>query len=58
MLKPIGEYVENGVKITVYPEKETKHVKWQKNDTFYGTKMRITDDSNTFAHFTRKKGKA
>lgn len=57
-LKPLQEYIdENGVKITVYPEKQKKRTPWQKNDTFYAAKLRITDDSS-FARFTRKKGKA
>jgi hypothetical protein len=56
-MKPVRTYTENDVTITVYPEKEAKHTKWQKNDTFYGQKMRITDD-RLFATFTRKAGKA
>jgi hypothetical protein len=56
-IQPIGSYVENGVTITVYPEKQVKKRLWQKNDTFYSTLMRIPDGS-CFANFSRKAGKA
>ena len=57
-IKPISSYVENGVKVTVYPEKPVKKRLWQKNDTFYSAKMRIEDGNGMFANFSRKAGKA
>lgn len=56
-IKPIKTYVEDGVTVTVYPEKKTKKRLWQKNDTFYSTMMRI-EDGSCFANFSRKAGKA
>lgn len=56
-IQAIASYTENGITVSVYPEKKVKRIPWQKNDTFYGAKMRIDDDS-CFASFSRKKGKA
>jgi hypothetical protein len=57
-MKPIKTYVENGLTIVVYPEKQIKRRMWQKNDTFYSAKMRIEDGNGLFAQFSRKAGKA
>lgn len=54
----ISTYTDaTGNLVKVYAEKKAKHPKWQKNDTFYGAKMRIEEDS-CFATFSRKAGKA
>ena len=55
---PVTSYEENGVKITVYPEKQKKRTLWQKNDTFYAAKMRVEDNNGLFTTFSRKSGKA
>lgn len=58
-MKPIKSYVENGITIVVYPEKQIKRRLWQKNDTFYSAKMRVEDGmGGLFTPMTRKAGKA
>lgn len=52
----IDEYFEGEVIVRVFAPAKEKRARWQKNDTFYSSKMRITDD-RMFARFTRKKGK-
>lgn len=58
-VEAINEYYNEalGCMVKVYPPKATKRTSWQKNDTFYGAKMRIDDDT-LFARFTRKAGRA
>jgi hypothetical protein len=62
MANPIGSYFDviDGVEVLVrqYECKMPRKIKrMMKNDTFYATKMRITDD-RLFAPMTRRKGKA
>jgi hypothetical protein len=57
-MKPIKTYVENGITISVYPEKQIKRRMWQKNDTFYSAKMRVEESGTMFTAMTRKAGKA
>jgi hypothetical protein len=57
-MKMLKSYVENGITVTVYPEKVVKRRLWQKNDTFYAAKMRVGDDVGMFSAYSRKPGKA
>jgi len=58
-MKPIREYTdEQGVKITVYPEKKVKRVPWQRGEAYLGMKMRIPEETGmVMFQFTRKNGK-
>lgn len=54
----INEYMENGVKITVYAEKQTKHRLWQRGENFYGIVARADNFAGgSMVPFTRKPGK-
>jgi len=57
-MKPIKTYIENGITIVVYPEKQIKRNVWIKNGSFYSAKMRIEEPGTMFTAMTRKAGKA
>jgi len=56
-MEALGSYWDGDVLVKEYPMKKVRRKLWQKNDTFYATKMRIIDDQ-MFAMPARKKGKA
>lgn len=58
-MKPIGSYVnEQGVTVTVYPEKKVKRIPWQRGEAYLSQKARIGDENDRlFARFSRKNGK-
>lgn len=58
-MKAISTYVnEQGVTVTVYPEKKVKRKMWMRGEGFCGAKMRIPEDGERmFATFSRKNGK-
>lgn len=58
-LEPIGQYTnEDGITVSVYPEKKVKRIPWQRGETYLGMQMRIQEDTGAmFAKFTRKNGK-
>lgn len=58
-MKPIREYInEDGVKVTVYPEKKQKRTPWQRGEAYLGMKMRLPEDTGmVMFQFTRKNGK-
>lgn len=58
-MKPIGTYVnDQGVTVTVYPEKKVKRIPWQRGEAYLSQKARIGDENDRlFARFSRKNGK-
>ena len=58
-MKAISTYVnEQGVTVTVYPEKKVKRRAWMRGEGYCGAKMRIPEDGERmFATFSRKNGK-
>lgn len=58
-MKAIREYInEDGVKVTVYPEKKVKRKLWMRGESFCGAKLRIPEEGERmFATFSRKNGK-
>lgn len=58
-MKPIGSYVnDQGVTVTVYPEKKVKRIPWQRGEAYLSQKARIGDENDRlFARFSRKNGK-
>lgn len=58
-IEPVSTYTnEDGVTVTVYPEKKVKRIPWQRGEAYLGMKMRIQEDTGTmFANFSRKNGK-
>ena len=58
-MKAISTYVnEQGITVTVYPEKKVKRKAWMRGEAFLSQKMRIGDENDRmFARFSRKNGK-
>ena len=58
-MKAISQYTnEQGVLVTVYPEKKVKRKAWMRGEGFCGAKYRIPEEGNRmFATFSRKNGK-
>jgi hypothetical protein len=58
-MKPVTQYKnEQGVLVTVYPEKKVKRKAWMRGEGFCGAKIRIPEEGERmFATFSRKNGK-
>ncbi len=54
MTHPIHSYIENGITVNVYAEKQVKRVHWQRNDTLYASMSKAQSSITSY----RKAGKA
>lgn len=58
-MQAISQYInDNGILVTVYPEKKVKRKAWMRGEGFCSVKARIPEEGNRmFATFSRKNGK-
>lgn len=58
-MKPLTQYVDDqGITVTVFPEKKVRRKAWMRGEAWSGAKMRIGEDEDRcFVRFKRKNGK-
>ena len=58
-MQAISQYInDNGILVTVYPEKKVKRKAWMRGEGYCSVKARIPEEGNRmFATFSRKNGK-
>lgn len=60
MVKIINQYINSdGILVTVYEEKKTKRIPWQRGESYLRMKMRVPDSStgSVMGSFSRRPGK-